>query len=119
MENDIFNISEALSRMDGDIELLREIAGLFLESYPSQLAGIQNAIARNDSKALESAAHDIKGSVGVFCAKPPFEAALELEIIGRENNLSKAYEAYKVLSIEIERLRRALETIDNWTEPEI
>jgi len=111
MENDIFNVSEALSRMDGDIELLKEIAGLFLESYPSQLAGIQHAIARNDSKALESAAHDIKGSVGVFCAKPAFDAALRLEIMGRESNLTRGKETYIMLEKEIERLRPKLEAI--------
>lgn len=119
MGNEVFDITEALLRTDGDMELFQELAGIFLENYSKQLAEVENAIEKNDRNALESAAHSIKGSVGVFCAKPALEAALELEIMGRENNLSGAYEAYKVLSIEIERLRRALETIDDWTEPEI
>lgn len=119
MGNEVFDITEALLRTDGDMELFQELAGIFLENYSKQLADVENAIEKNDRNALESAAHSIKGSVGVFSAKPAFEAALELEMMGRENNLSEAYEAYKVLSIEIERLRRALETIDDWTEPEI
>lgn len=32
MEKENFNINEALSRLDGDAGLLRELAGLFLET---------------------------------------------------------------------------------------
>lgn len=111
MENDIWDKDEALSRMDGDGELLRELAVVFLENYQAQLTGIQNAIARNDSKALESTAHDIKGSVGVFCAKPALEAALKLEIMGREHYLAGAQKGYTTLKNEVERLRLNLEAM--------
>lgn len=117
--NEVFDITEALLRTDGDMELFQELAGIFLESYSKQLADVENAIEKNDMNALESAAHSIKGSVGVFCAKPAFDVALKLEMMGRENNMSEACEAYKVLSVEIERLCRALETIDDGTEPEV
>ena len=119
MGNAVFDITEALLRTDGDMELFQELAGIFLEGHSNQLADVEHAIEKNDGKALESAAHSIKGSVGVFCAKPAFEVALKLEMMGRENNLSEACETYKVLSVEIERLCRALETIDDGTEPEV
>lgn len=111
MENDIFNRNDALSRVDGDVELLRELAGLFLENYPAQLAVIQSSIERNDSKALENTAHGFKGSVGVFCAKSAFEAARKLEIMGRDNNLAGVNEVYATLRNEVERLKPKLEAI--------
>jgi HPt (histidine-containing phosphotransfer) domain-containing protein len=111
IENDIFNRNEALFRVDGDMELLRELAGLFLENCPAQLAGIQVAIAQNDSRSLERAAHDIKSSVGVFCAKLAFEAALKLEIMGRKNDLAGVKEVYTTLEKEIGRLKPELEVI--------
>ncbi len=111
LKNDICNIDEALSRIDGDTELLRELAGLFLENYPAQLTGIKSAIIRQDSKALESIAHNFKGSVGVFCAKRVFETALRLEIMGREKDMAGVQEAYTTLKHEIERLKPKLEAI--------
>ncbi|KXK25651.1 MAG: Hpt domain protein [Candidatus Brocadia sinica] len=111
MEKENFNINEALSRLDGDAGLLRELAGLFLENYPAQLEGIQSAVAQNDSKALENAAHNIKGSAGVICAKPVFEVAQRLEIMGKENNLTSVKEMYATLEKELGRLRSKLEAI--------
>lgn len=111
METDIFNANEALSRIDNDMTLLKEIAGLFLQNYPAQLDKIRSAIAQSNSKGLEYAAHDVKGSVGHFCAKYAFEAALRLEIMGRENSWTDVKEAYATLEKEIERLRSKLEAV--------
>jgi hypothetical protein len=46
--------------------------------------------------------------VGNFAARPAFEAALKLEMIGREGSLAHAEEAYAALEKEIERLQPAL-----------
>lgn len=112
MENEVFDMNEALSRADDDRELFRELAEIFLKSYSKQLSDVQSAITKKDGKALEKAAHCIKGSVATFCAKPAFEAAFELEIIGRGNNMSNARETYKALENEIGRLTSALEAIE-------
>ncbi len=101
----------ALSRVGGDVELLKEIAVLFLEDYPKSLADLRDAAARADAKALERAAHGLKGSVANFGAAAAFEAARTLEELGRARNLAPAAaviaqleQALAVLRIELEAL---------------
>jgi CheY-like chemotaxis protein/HPt (histidine-containing phosphotransfer) domain-containing protein len=98
----------ALALVGGDEELLAELAGLFLEDSPKLLAQINDALRRGDGQALERAAHTLKGSVGCFCAKAAYEAALRMEILGREGELPRAEEAWASLEPEIERLSSAL-----------
>ena len=50
-----------------------------------------------------------------FSSQSAFEAALELEVIGREGNLAQAEEAYSTLEKEIVRLNTALEAYGNET----
>src|SRR5215472_17688518 len=69
----------ALSRVGGDVELLREVVGLFLDDYPQSLELIRNAVTRLDPVSLERHAHSLKGSVSTFGAKEAFEAAFALE----------------------------------------
>jgi CheY-like chemotaxis protein len=105
---DVFDKKAALNQVDGDIELFKEIAGIFIEDSKKQLEEINQAITSGDTKALERAAHTLKGAVGNFAAKGAFEAALKLEMIGREGDLTSAGEVYSVLEKEIIRLRPAL-----------
>jgi CheY-like chemotaxis protein/HPt (histidine-containing phosphotransfer) domain-containing protein len=105
---EVIDRAEALARMDGDEELLGEIVELFFDDCPRMLSEVHKAVAGRDSQTLERAAHTLKGSVGNFAARPAFEAALKLEMIGREGSLAHAEEAYAALEKEIERLQPAL-----------
>lgn len=105
---DVFDKNAAMNQVDGDMELFREIAGIFIEDSKKQLKEINQAITSRDTKALERAAHTLKGAVGNFAAKGAFEAALKLEMIGREGDLTSAETAYSVLEREIISLRPAL-----------
>ncbi len=87
----------ALSRVDGDEDLLREIAALFLDDYPNLEAKIREAVVSRDAKALERASHTLKGSVANFAADPVFRAALDLEMIGRSQDLSGVDAAFQRL----------------------
>jgi two-component system, sensor histidine kinase and response regulator len=104
----IMDIEAAMARVDGDVDLLREIACLFLDSCPELVGQISDAVDRADGKALENAAHTLKGSVGNFGAKPAYEAALSLEMLGRSGDLSKAGEALAVLDGALQDLNNVL-----------
>src|SRR4051812_17025255 len=56
----------AMSRVGGDVELLKELAELFLEEYPRLLAEIRAGYEHGDAKQVESSAHGLKGSVANF-----------------------------------------------------
>jgi two-component system, sensor histidine kinase and response regulator len=104
----VFDRSVALSHVDGDVELLREMAELFLADYPQQMAQIQQAIARDDSQALLRAAHSLKGVVGTFAARATYEAVQRLEMMGENGDLLRAREAYVSLAAEMSRLTGVL-----------
>jgi CheY-like chemotaxis protein len=102
------NVDEALAQVGGDRDLLEEMAEIFLEEYPHHLAGIKNALAHRDALTLARLAHTLKGSVGNFAAKAPFETARRLEHIGRQGDLSQAAEILAQLEGELSQLKPAL-----------
>ena len=108
LAKEAFNMQEALARVDGDKELLGEMAALFLEEYPRFLAQIQEAISKKDSSALSYAAHTLKGSVGNFAAAAAFDAAFTLERIGRQGDLAEASAALVHLKTILTQLTPAL-----------
>jgi CheY-like chemotaxis protein/HPt (histidine-containing phosphotransfer) domain-containing protein len=98
------DIDFALSRMEGDAQLLREIAHLFSEEAVKLMSIMRSAVDRGDSEALTGAAHTMKGMVGNFGAKASVEAAFRLEQLGRAGDMVKAVSAYAELQAEIERV---------------
>ncbi len=103
-----FDMAAALERVDGDIELMKELAGLFLDECPQRMAEIRQAITQSDAAKLANAAHTLKGSVGNFGAREAFEASRRLELIGHEQDWGRAEEAWTELEEAIGRLNPTL-----------
>jgi PAS domain S-box-containing protein len=101
--------SLALSRVGGDVDLLKEVIGLFLSDYPTTFEKIKDAVAGSDANALEHHAHSLKGSVSTFGAGRAFEAAFELEKQGRARDLRGSREGLSQLGQALEALRPELE----------
>ncbi len=104
----VFDQKAALARVEGDRDLLREIAGLFFAEAPELLSAIQESITRCDAQALERAAHTLKGAVANFGAPGAFDAAWRLEVMGRGGDLTNVQETYAELETEVTHLRGAL-----------
>jgi PAS domain S-box-containing protein len=100
--------SLALSRVGGDVDLLKEVVELFLDDYPSTLEKIKAAVASHNASALEHSAHSLKGSVSTFGANRAFEAAFSLEKQGRSGDLTGASEGLLQLEQALEALRPEL-----------
>ena len=115
-EDDAIDWLAAIAHLEGDVELLKEIAGMFLDQCPELLERSRNAVAKADPVEIERAAHTIKGSVGNFAAKAAFEAAQRLERIGRDGLLDQAEEAQAALEAELDRLKPALVTLGREAE---
>jgi HPt (histidine-containing phosphotransfer) domain-containing protein len=99
-----------LTQIEGDVDLLREITSLFFADYPRRLGELKDAVARGDSNGVSSAAHSIKGSVASLAARPCYEAAQRLELMGSSGDLTGADGACAALEAEVERLKAALRT---------
>ncbi len=100
----IIDRAAAMERFEGDVELMGEIADLFLEACPQRLQAVREALAHRDSKALQFAAHSLKGAVSNFAAAAASAAALRLELIGRSGDLTDAGAAYAALDTAIAEL---------------
>lgn len=98
----------ALSRIGGDLELLQEIALLFLSDSGRMLDEIHKAVAAHNAGALDRAAHTLKGCVSNFGAQTLYEAALALERMGRSGDLSTVGPAYQQLRAELLQLETDL-----------
>jgi two-component system sensor histidine kinase/response regulator len=107
--DDCIDWQAAWANLEGDRQLMGELARLFLDDLPHQMEAIRRAAEKTQSCDLERAAHRLKGSVGNFAAKPAFEAAFHLEKISRQGDLDKVPEALGTLESEIERLQLTLE----------
>ncbi len=99
-----FDEAAALARLDGDVDLLRELASILLEDAPQSLAQIAEAIAAEDPIRVEKSAHKLKGSLIPFCAAEAFEAVNALEDIGHSGRLDGASQKYHDLSSHLDRL---------------
>jgi HPt (histidine-containing phosphotransfer) domain-containing protein len=84
------NVSEALSRADGDQDLFLTLAGLFLQESSKEAAAVRAALERQDCAGLTAAAHKLKGSVIQMSAPRLFECAKRLEELGRQGELAEA-----------------------------
>ena len=109
--DNIFDRDVALSRVGGDVELLKEIAVLFLDDYPRSLSELRQALDAGDAKSIERAAHGLKGSVSNFGAGPAVGAAMELETMGREQKLVEVEQVLHTLELALAALRPELESL--------
>jgi HPt (histidine-containing phosphotransfer) domain-containing protein len=110
-EPDRVNLSAAESAFASDPEFHRELARMFLEDAPSLLTSIRTAIDSREAPDLKLAAHTLKGSTGVFKDQAAFDAAFQMERIGRDASWEDAQSAWDTLTHEVERLTRDLSKI--------
>jgi two-component system, sensor histidine kinase and response regulator len=102
------NLQMLCDQVGADNELLREIAAVLVQDYPEHLSRIRDSITQRDAKALEHAAHALKGAVANFGAPEAIAAALQLETLGRTRNLLPAHESLDHLEREMGNLLAAL-----------
>ncbi|MBI3696819.1 MAG: Hpt domain-containing protein, partial [Acidobacteria bacterium] len=94
--------------LGGNTKLMRDLAKLFRTEYPKSLSRVEQAVAAQDSKALEQAAHSLKGSLSTMAAKPASELALQLEMMARQGDLQSVNALYAALTTELGRLEPQL-----------
>jgi two-component system sensor histidine kinase/response regulator len=107
----VFDRAVALSRVGGDVELLKEIAILFLDDYPKSLTELHEAVEAGDARRVERSAHGLKGSVSNFGARPAVDAAMQLETMGRAQKLVEVEHVLHTLELALAALRPELESL--------
>jgi CheY-like chemotaxis protein/HPt (histidine-containing phosphotransfer) domain-containing protein len=106
----IFDTTTMLRNIGGDRELLDQLIVLFLQRYQPMLENIRIALAGQDQRAIEQAAHLLKGTAGNLCAPEVVLAAGRLEALGRLGTLLDAPVIYTQLEAAVVRLVKIIET---------
>ncbi|HEX6987386.1 MAG TPA: Hpt domain-containing protein [Planctomycetaceae bacterium] len=74
-----FDLDEALAELPGDLDMLYELAALFLDECPRVLRQTREALDRGDLPAARRGAHTLKSSAGIFAAHDMADAAYRFE----------------------------------------
>jgi HPt (histidine-containing phosphotransfer) domain-containing protein len=107
--NLVFDLAAALERVEGDEELLKEIAQIFLDTVDEMMSEVKSAIVAKDPKRLQSAAHALKGAVANFSAPEATDAAYNLEMKGRNGDMQGWDAGLLRLQIALSQLNPILE----------
>jgi HPt (histidine-containing phosphotransfer) domain-containing protein len=78
-DSGVFDLEALRSRLCGDEEAVKEIAGLFLEEIPDMVVKLRSAALAEDWPLLAKLAHTLKGASASFGANSLAEVAGKIE----------------------------------------
>jgi len=104
----VLDLDALLASVDGDRELLDELAAAFIPEVPRWIAELRAALVRDDARAVFTVAHRVSGSVGYFRAASVRQRAADLEGLGREGRLDGAAALIDRLEADLVDLGRLL-----------
>ena len=107
-EAEVFDQKILLERLDGDEEIFKEIIVTFLEDAPNQVEKLKKALQEGDANRVERQAHLLKGAALNIGGNGLQAAARELEVAGKEGDLTKAQSLVATFDQEFEKLKSAL-----------
>jgi signal transduction histidine kinase/CheY-like chemotaxis protein/HPt (histidine-containing phosphotransfer) domain-containing protein len=97
-------------QVEGEPDILARLIDLFLESTTENCSAIRSAISQGDARALERAAHSLKGGSATLGARPLAAISQRLQEMGRGGRVDGAGDVFVQLEHEVERVRAALES---------
>jgi HPt (histidine-containing phosphotransfer) domain-containing protein len=103
----IMDVEDALHRLDEDEDLFRDIVQIYLEDAPHMLQSIHDAVSGADARALQRAAHGLKGLTATLSAQSASGAAYRLEQMGATGNLAEVNAALAQIDERIDELNHA------------
>ncbi len=100
--------AEFLERIGGDVNLMREMVRLFLDTCEGMVEELRRALESGKGPDARRAAHSIKGSVGYFGVPEIQDAAFALEQLARDGRLEEAAAALPALEEKLSGLKPGL-----------
>ena len=105
------DFSKATKMFDGDMNLFKEIAILFVEDFPQKADLILEGIRKGDGAMVVQGAQNLKDSAGSLGADQIFDVSYRLEVMGVENRLPEAETLLAELTFAVSSFKAALEEI--------
>jgi HPt (histidine-containing phosphotransfer) domain-containing protein len=100
----VLDLKIALSHVDGDSDLLSELAAIFVQDYPRLIEEARDSILKNDCSGFERAAHTLKGRLAFFGITKLRDQLLSLERMGRDRDMTRAAEGLAEIENEMEHV---------------
>jgi PAS domain S-box-containing protein len=88
--NDVFDRASFIRRNQGNSELSREVATMFIDTAPEYIESIRNAVAAQDAALLLQSSHKLRGAAANVSLPLLTEIAGMLESIAESGNIEKA-----------------------------
>lgn len=85
----LIDIDRALRALDGNDELLKDLASLFVDDAPILLCQLRSALDDSDRHQARAAIHSLRGLVSTFYAIESVELAQRLEHLAIEGDLEE------------------------------
>jgi CheY-like chemotaxis protein len=104
----VVNLGVALARLGNDQQLLRDMAGFYIEDVPQLMGELRSALETSDAELATRSAHSLKGLSSNFEAPFAVGAALAVENAARVGDLQKAAAGVEELDNELGRVIQAL-----------
>jgi HPt (histidine-containing phosphotransfer) domain-containing protein len=104
----VLNPEVTLESVGNDPELLEHVMGMFEDDAPRAVDAIRSGVEQDDGRALERAAHYLKGSLAILGATTAVAMAASLERAGRSGDLSSAAQTLATLEVEVAKVGPAL-----------
>ncbi|MBW2702092.1 MAG: response regulator [Deltaproteobacteria bacterium] len=108
VSGEIFDERSALSRVEGDRDLLMEILAVFMEEAPAQLRQISKSAALGDLEVLRRQAHSLKSAAGSVAAQQLTERAARIESHAQSGALDRAMVEVRRLDDDLDSLHGLL-----------
>ncbi len=96
--------SLALGQVGGDERVLHQIVRIFLDEEKLARQRLAEALTAADAGEVRRHAHSLKGTLGLFGAGPAGEAALHLEMLGKQAAFEQMPAAIRDLECELQRI---------------
>lgn len=106
----VFNVDEALERLEGDMDMLQTFSQMFLDEAQELREKIQKQMEEGNYEEVRKSAHYIKGSSSMIGAEIVADFAFQLEMASKEKD-PRSKELVSTLQIEMDR---AVETISHF-----
>ena len=103
------DLEAALFRFGDDRNFMNEMCREFNDHLPARMDEFKSALYRGDIKTIGRLAHNLKGVCLNFNAEPLADAAVKLELCGRQENLTEAPALIQQLEEQIKRLQEYLD----------
>ena len=108
-DNEIFDGDASLARLDGDVVVLKELAGMFVDRAAGLVDNLRRALHERDQPASRQATHALIGGMSSFHAARATAAAVHLQDAIKAAEWSRADERLEKLLVDVHRLAASLQ----------